>query len=271
MPQDTPPLLFDQDARKRARARGDKLASGGDFLRAEIADRLQDRLLDIQRAFEVKIDLGGDLSDPSFRRIPLTDTLDIEPKSADLIVSNLALHSVNDLVGVLVQSGFALRPDGFLMASLFGGETLSELRQCLLEAEVALTGRAAQRVHPMADVRDLGGLLGRAGLALPVADVDRITVTYEHPMKLLQDLRAMGEVNIMRERSRAFLRRDVLMRAMQLYMEKFQQDDGRVIATFDIIYLSAWKPAPTQQQPLKPGSGQVNLKDALGAAPPKKA
>lgn len=267
MTQEGPPEIFDTLARTHARQRGTRMGDDGGFMKAEVAERLLDRLADIQRPFRDRFDLGGNMKAPEFEAVPLDDILPFEEASADLIVSNLCLHSVNDLVGTLVQAGRALRPDGFLMVSLFGGDTLQELRTCLLEAELERTGRAAQRVHPMGDIRDLGGLLSRAGLALPVADLDRITVTYDTPMKLLTDLRAMGEVNILKNRSRQFLRRDVLMTAMAKYQDTYQQADGSLPATFDVIYLSAWRPAPNQQKPLKPGSGTISFADALKAGP----
>ena len=263
---DTPPPLFDPIARARARARAERFDDSGDFLRREVADRMLERLADINRPFLTRIDLGGRMRDPAFRTVPLTETLDLATGEADLITSVLDLHAVNDPLGILIQASRALKPDGFLLFSLFGGDSLSELRAALLEAESSLSGGAAQRVFPMADVRDMGSLLQRAGLALPVADVDRITVTYDHPLKLMADLRAMGEINSLQARSRKPLRRDVLARACEIYQSRHGQPDGRIPATFDILYLAGWRPHPGQQKPAKRGSGQVGLAEALIAA-----
>lgn len=158
--------------------------------------------------------------------------------SIELYVSALSLHAVNDLPGALVQIRRALRPSGLFMAALFGGETLQELRIALAEAEIEIEGGLSPRVSPFVDVRDAGALLQRAGFAQPVADVDRLTVRYEHPLKLLADLRGMGETNVLAERRRQFLKRRVLARACEIYLEKFAGGDGRVTATFDVIYLT---------------------------------
>ncbi len=267
--------LFDADAVQRNRKRGRAMGPDFDFLRAEIADRMADRLADINRDFGSVLDLGGNFaphSSKTVEAVPVGDEpLAASPGSYDLVVSNLALHWVNDLPGVMVQANRALKPDGLFMASLFGGETLHELGHSLLAAEAEVTGGASQRVIPFADVRDLGSLLQRAGFALPVTDMDTITVTYEHPLKLMQELRGMGEANAMHSRSRRFLRRDVLMRACEIYQSKFGMADGRVPATFQVMYMTGWHPHESQQKPLKPGSGKVNLGDALKAGgPPKK-
>ncbi len=267
--------LFDQVAVDRNRARGRAMGPDFDFLRAEIADRMADRLADINRDFGAILDLGGHFAPhtgQSVQTAPAVDgTLDVAPASFDLVISNLALHWVNDLPGLMVQANHALKPDGLFMAALFGGETLHELGHSLLAAEAEITGGASQRVIPFADVRDLGSLLQRAGFALPVTDMDTITVTYEHPLKLMQELRGMGEANAMSARSRRFLRRDVLMRACEVYQAKFGMADGRVPATFQVMYMTGWHPHESQQKPLKPGSGKVNLADALKASgPPKK-
>jgi len=231
--------LFDQAAVERNRVRGRAMGPDFDFLRAEIADRMADRLADINRDFSAILDLGGHFvphTGQSAQTAPAGDgMLDVAPASFDLVISNLALHWVNDLPGLMVQANHALRPDGLFMAALFGGETLHELGHSLLAAEAEVTGGASQRVIPFADVRDLGSLLQRAGFALPVTDMDTITVTYEHPLKLMQELRGMGEANAMIGRSRRFLRRDVLMRACEIYQAKFGMADGRVPATFQVM------------------------------------
>jgi SAM-dependent methyltransferase len=179
-------------------------------------------------------------------------------------MSALSLHWVNDLPGALLQIRQALRPDGLFLAAMFGGETLHELRHALLDAELAVTGGVSPRVSPMADLRDGAGLLQRAGFALPVADRDLITVAYADPFALLRDLRAMGETNAARLRSRAPLRRAVLAEAARLYGERHRHPDGRVRASFEILYLSGWAPAATQQRPLRPGQATTRLADALG-------
>ena len=189
------------------------------------------------------------------------------PASLDLYASLLTLHAINDLPGAITQIKRCLRPDGLFLAALFGGQTLQELKASLAQAEIEIDGGLSPRVFPFADIRDAGGLLQRAGFALPVADTDKITVHYDHPLKLLADLQAMGETNILRQRRKLFLKRRVLMRAMEIYARDFTGDDGRVRATFEIIYLTGWAPHESQQQPLKPGSGKTPLADALKSPP----
>ena len=190
--------------------------------------------------------------------------LPFAPGSFDLIVAPLALHWINDLPGALVQLRLALKPDGLLLASMFGGETLNELRLSLLEAESELTGAAAMRVAPFADLQDIAGLLQRAGFALPAADRDVVTVRYGEPMRLLADLRAMGETAALAERPPRTLSRRILARAFDLYRARFSDADARVRATFEILTATGWAPHESQQKPLKPGSAQTRLADALG-------
>jgi SAM-dependent methyltransferase len=192
------------------------------------------------------------------------EALPFGPASLDLVVSSLALHWVNDLPGTLIQVRRALKPDGLFLGAIFGGQTLTELRQCLIQAESDLTGGAALRIAPFADAFDVAGLLQRAGFALPVADLDRVMVRYDHPLKLIGDLRRMGETNALADGRGRPLSRPVLARAMALYQERFSDPDGRVRATFDIMTMTGWAPHPTQQQPLKPGSAKMRLADALG-------
>jgi len=192
------------------------------------------------------------------------EALPFKAESLDLVVSTLSLHWVNDLPGALVQIRRALKPDGLFVASVLGGSTLTELRQALVAAEAELSDGAGLRVSPFADAFDAAGLLQRAGFALPVADVDRLVVRYGHPLKLLADLRAMGETNALVDRARRPLSRAVLARACELYIERFADADGRVRASFDIITMTGWAPHPDQQQPLKPGSAKMRLADALG-------
>jgi SAM-dependent methyltransferase len=183
--------------------------------------------------------------------------------SLDLVVSALARHLVNDLPGTLVQIRRALKPDGLFLAALLGGETLTELRRSFAAAEAEIEGGVSPRVAPFADIRDLGGLLQRAGLALPVADADRLTVRYATPLDLMRDLRGMGATNALVERRRMPLRRATLLRMTEVYAEQFSDADGRLRATFDIVWLSGWAPHHSQQQPLKPGSAKARLADAL--------
>lgn len=191
-------------------------------------------------------------------RLPFGDA------TLDLVTSTLSLHWTNDLVGALIQIRRALRPDGLFVGAIFGGATLTELRQSLLAAEAELSDGASMRVSPFADAIDAAGLLQRAGFALPVADVDRVKVRYAHPLKLLQDLRAMGETSVLLDRSRKPLSRKVLFRAMELYAERFAEADGRVPATFEIVSVTGWAPHDSQQKPLRPGSAKMRLADALG-------
>jgi SAM-dependent methyltransferase len=195
-----------------------------------------------------------------FERSPLA------PKSFDLVVSLIALHHANDLPGALIQMRGALKPDGLMLAALVGGETLTELRQCLTIAESEVTGGAAPRVAPFADVRALGGLLQRAGFALPVVDSDRVVARYRDLGALMRDLRALGATNALNARSRSPLRREVLVRTQAIYAHRFSDPDGRLRATFDTLWLTGWAPHESQPKPLKPGSAAMRLEDALKAA-----
>lgn len=255
------------------------------FLHQRAAADLADRLEAIPRPFEAALDLGGGgaFSHELRKRTDLAtrvrivcradvagapvltdlDRLPFAAHSFDLIVSPLALHWANDLAGALIQARAALKPDGLLLASLFGGETLKELRLCLLEAEAELTGGAAPRIAPFAQLQDIAGLLQRAGFALPAADRDMVTVRYAEPFKLLADLRAMGETALFAERPQP-LNRAVLMRAMALYRQRYADADGRVRASFELLTATGWRPHASQQRPLKPGSAQARLADALG-------
>jgi SAM-dependent methyltransferase len=192
------------------------------------------------------------------------ETLPLEAGSQDLIVSTLLLHLANDPVGQLIQMRQALTPDGLMLAALFGGQTLNELRSSLAEAEVECEGGLSPRVAPMAEIRDLGGLLQRTGFALPVADSERLVVTYATPLHLMRELRAMGETNILAARRRRPMRRATLMRACEIYAEHFGAPDGRVRATFEIVFLTGWAPGPGQPKALRPGSATARLADALG-------
>ncbi len=274
-----PPVIFDRAALSRNRARAQKMDSRHTFLKAEIADRLFERLQEVNRAFPNRADLEGSFAcylppEEQGKYTPLervASSVEAPQSSQDLIIANLGIHWVNDLPGLMVQVRGALKPDGLFMASLFGGQTLHELRHALLTAEAELTGGANARVIPFADVKDLGSLLQRAGFALPVTDVDTLTLTYAHPINLMQELRGMGEANALVSRSRKFLRRDVLLRACEIYSEQFGLADGRIPATFEVMYMTGWHPHDSQQKPLKRGSGEVGLAEALKAGkPPQK-
>jgi SAM-dependent methyltransferase len=217
--------------------------------------------------FLVETDLSGAMlaGRAGARMVADEERLPLKEASVDLIVSALALHWTNDLVGSLIQIRRALKPDGLLVASLLGGATLTELRQVLLEAELDVAGGAGPRVSPFADAGDVGGLLQRAGFALPVVDVDRLSVRYDHPLLLMADLRAMGETSVLMERPAARLSRAALARAGELYLERYGQH-GRIAATFEVITLTGWAPHPQQPKPLRPGSAKTRLADALGAA-----
>lgn len=250
------------------------------FLHERVVADLADRLEAIPRPFPRVLALGGGglFSEEVRVRPELSarigsvletdlDFIDPEhlpfaPSSFDLIVSPLALHWINDLPGALIQLRLALVADGLLLASLFGGETLHELRLSLIEAESELTGGAGPRVSPFADLQDIAGLLQRAGFALPAADRDVVTVRYAEPMRLLADLRAMGETSALRERNPRSLSRRTLTRAFEIYGERYSED-GRVRATFEILTATGWSPHESQQKPLKPGSAKMRLADAL--------
>jgi len=283
--------IFDRALLMRRRDRVAAHAAQHDFLLARVADDFAERLAAIQRAFPVALNLGAyhGLLGRRLRQVPGIEVLiDAEPalallrqcagprvqadeealpfrdQSLDLVVSGLSLHLVNDLPGALVQIRRALKPDGLLLAALLGGNTLIELRTALLEAEEEMEGGASPRVAPFADVPELGGLLQRAKLALPVVDADTLTVTYSDALALMRELRAMGASNVLRARRRTPLRRATLMRALERYRQRFGLANGRVPATFEIITLTAWGPHESQQQPLPPGSGKMRLADALG-------
>ncbi|WP_315723921.1 MULTISPECIES: methyltransferase domain-containing protein [unclassified Bradyrhizobium] len=274
----TAPVLFDRHllARRQRRA-----AHGPEtFLLERVAEDLGDRLAAVNRTFTDVADvwtpgaglkpyLPGSISqlahiappDTADERLPLT------PQSLDLALSALAFQFVNDLPGLLVQIRRALRPDGLLLAAMIGGDTLTELRQSFAAAEAECEGGVSPRVAPFADLRDIGGLLQRAGFALPVTDVDRVVVRYGSAFGLMQDLRRMGAANSLVERRRTPLRRATLLRMAEIYAERFADPDGRIRATFDIIWISGWSPHDSQQKPLKPGSATASLEAAVKRVP----
>lgn len=191
------------------------------------------------------------------------DDIPLEPESIDLAVSLMSLHEANDLPGALIQIRRALRPDGLFLGAMAGGGTLAELRESLLAAETELSGGASPRVAPFTDVRDAGALLQRAGFALPVADVEALTVRYDSMFGLMRDLRAMGATNVLVDRSRRPAMRRLFMRAAEIYAERFSDPDGRVRATFATVWMSGWAPHHSQQKPLEPGSAKVSLTAVL--------
>jgi NADH dehydrogenase [ubiquinone] 1 alpha subcomplex assembly factor 5 len=285
-----PMRVFD---RRRLRLHRDRAApnlSAYDFLLREVAERLADRLRDINRSFTSALDLGChtgetgrsidglgradvlircDISYEMARRagacalVADEEFLPFGPDAFDLAVSNLSLHWVNDLPGALLQVRRALRPDGLFLAAMLGEGTLAELRECLMQAEIEVAGGISPRVSPFAELRDIGGLLQRAGFSLPVVDRDRIVVTYDNAMKLFTDLRNMGEGNALAEQQRHSARRGLFMRAAEIYRDRFADGGGRIPATFNVVYLHGWAPHESQQRPLAPGSAKTRLANAL--------
>ena len=205
----------------------------------------------------------GRPGDP-LRVIQNEELLPFGDQTLDLVVSALSLQVVDDLPGTLIQIRRALKPDGLLLAALVGGDTLIELREAFAAAEVEIEDGVSPRVAPFADVRDMGALLQRAGFALPVADVDRMTARYSSPFELMHDLRRMGATNPLVERSRRPLKRATLRRMAEIYAERFSDPDGRIRATFEVVWLSGWVPHDSQQKPLAPGSARQRLADVLG-------
>ncbi len=283
--------------RRLVRLHRDRAATGleqHDFLFRATAERLADRLDDTTRRFPRALDLGChggemaaalggragiemlvqcDLSPAMARRAAANgrptlaadeEALPFAAGAFDLVLSNLSLHWVNDLPGALLQIRAALRPDGLFLAAMLGGETLSELRDALMEAELAESGGISPRVSPFADLRDAGALLQRAGFALPVVDGDRLTVRYADMFRLMRDLRGMGESNAVQTRHGRFTRRAVLLQAAEIYRRRHGGSDGRLPATFQVIHLTGWTPHESQQQALRPGSARSRLAEALG-------
>ncbi len=294
--------VFDRRLLRRRRDRAAAGFADHDFLFREVAARLAGRLDDITRSFPLALELGchdgthgralagrggietlvqADLSPAMAVRAQAAgeaqklaaggaptlaadeEALPFAAASFDAAFSLLGLHWVNDLPGALIQLRRVLKPDGLLLAAMFGGDTLIERRQSLMQAEIDTVGGAGPRVSPFADTRDAGGLLQRAGFALPVVDADTVSVTYADAFALMRDLRGMGEANALIDRPRQAGRRDTFTRAAEIYRDRFTDTDGRIPATFQIITLTAWAPAPTQQQPLTPGTAKSRLADAL--------
>lgn len=262
----TPPILTDRPALARNRARA--LRAPALFLQDEVFAETQERLAEVNRTFTAPavVTPFPHLWSGFAPTVADDDTLSLEIRSHDLIVHALNMHWSNDPVGQLVQCRRALHPDGLFLGFLFGGQTLSELRACLAQAESEVTGGLSPRVLPMAEIRDLGGLLQRAGFNLPVADSFTKTVTYPDALSLMHDLRAMGEANALQSRLRRPTRRAVIARAAELYHQHHALSDGRIKATFEIICLTGWAPHESQQKPLRPGSAAQRLADALNTA-----
>jgi SAM-dependent methyltransferase len=280
------PTIFDRALHRRRLERA--FAQGpADFLLRAAVDELAERLAAVQRAFPLALDLGAPTpmlaqaiarpgrhviraaADQRFGASPDfivadEEALPLAPESVDLVVSALALQWVNDLPGTLIQIRRALKPDGLLLACMIGGASLNELRASFTTAEAEIEGGASPRVSPFVEVRELGNLMRRTGFALPVVDCETLTVRYDHMFALMADLRAMGATNVLVARVRTPLRRRTLMRAAEIYAERYSDPDGRIRATFDLMWLSGWAPHESQQKPLKPGSAQMRLADALG-------
>ncbi|HEX6111932.1 MAG TPA: methyltransferase domain-containing protein [Geminicoccaceae bacterium] len=286
----TQPTVFDRRVLRRRRGRVAQALHGFDFLIREAALRLIERLGDVRRAFPLALELGchtgqlaaalhgsaqvgrliqSDLAYDMVRRTPGErlvldeEALPFGAGRLDLVLSCFSLHWINDLPGTLAQIRYALKPDGLFLAIMPGGTTLFELRESLMRAELEIAGGAGPRVSPFVDVRDAGMLLQRAGFALPVVEADTLTVTYDHPLKLMAELRGMGEANALAQPGRG-LSRSTLWRACAIYRELFGDGADRVPATIQLLTLSGWAPDPRQPQPIRRGSGRVNLAEALG-------
>jgi SAM-dependent methyltransferase len=277
----TAPILFDR-ALLRVRQDRARRLEPATFLLDRVAEDMDERLHAVLRDFADAADIwspGEVLRRPARDRFKSVaqihpdpsgqEILSLQPQSLDLAVSALAFQFVNDLPGVLAQISRALRPDGLLLAAMIGGDTLSELRQSFAAAEAECEGGVSPRVAPFADLRDVGALLQRAGFALPVTDVDRVVVRYGSAFALMQDLRRMGATNVLVERRRTPSRRTTLLRMAQIYGERFADADGRIRATFDVIWLSGWAPHESQQKPLRPGSAKAGLAEAVRGVKPE--
>lgn len=293
MSPDLPPLLFDRDLLRQRRQRAAGSIHSYNFLVQRAFDDICDRVEGVMRDFDHSLILGGgpglltelrqrhagaktgwvvqsdlapaiaaQLEGPALaldeERLPFADA------SLDLVLAPLGLHWTNDLPGVLVQLRRALKPDGFLAAALLGGNSLTELRQCLIAAETELSGGAHARVSPLAGTFDIAALLQRAGFTMPVADVDRVTVRYDNAFALMADLRGMGETSILADRPRSPATRALFVRMAEIYTQRFADPDGRIRATFEIVHAAGWAPHPDQPQAKRPGSATVRLADALG-------
>jgi SAM-dependent methyltransferase len=294
-PDGGPPRLFDRQLLRRRRDRASREFTDYDFLHARVADDLLDRVETVSRDFDTCLVIGGGgavgraLKDRPDARNKIGQIIeaDLSPKmaglsehgalaldeeylpikegSVDLVLSCLSLHWTNDLVGALIQINYALKPDGFFAGAVLGGATLSELRGAMAKAEAALEREPERRVSPFADTIDMAGLISRAGFALPVSDIDRVTARYGNSFVLMRDLRKMGETSVLTGRSRTPGTKALFVKTAQAYSEDHAHEDGKVPATFEIINFAGWAPHPDQPKPKRPGSAQVRLADALGA------
>ncbi|MGU9961965.1 MAG: methyltransferase domain-containing protein [Candidatus Puniceispirillales bacterium WSBS_2018_MAG_OTU23] len=295
------PILVNEDAFQRNRNRAAKNFDQLDYIKSAVAERVMDRIDTIRRDLPLVLDVGchtGSLTELLLKSPKITtvkafdpspemvlrarvrtggtrtgvqvecasfDRLPFEGVMFDAIVSAFSLHWANDLPGVLVQLQQRLKPDGVLVVALAGGVSLNHLRNCLVSAEIEQTGGMSPRVMPMADIKDMGGLISRAGLTMPVADSDVITVTYPDLMTLMAELRGMGEANAMTDRLKSMTPKSVFLRAAELYAQEYGDADGRIPASFEIITLTGWAADESQPKPLRPGSAKIRLADALGA------
>jgi len=294
MTANAPPILFDLARHTRFRDRAAHQFAEYDFLKVRLSSQMAERLADTSHDFEAGLDLGchtGELSRALLETGKVArmqgvetsraladiargrgletaiwdgETLPFEERRFDLVASVLSLHWVNDLPGALIQVNRMLKPDGLFLAAYFGAGTLSELRECLMQAETELIGGAAARVSPLPGLQDSAALLQRAGFALPVADVDTVTVRYDSMFHLIDDLRGMGEQAAFAAGGRALSRR-ILSRAAEIYAQEFADPDGRVRASFVVTWLSGWAPAPNQPRPRRPGSARASLAEAVGS------
>ncbi len=286
-------IIFDRRLLRKRRDRAARLFDDQDELFTSAALELVDRIRLVKRNFPLALNLGthgglferifdGAVQEPTIGTLLTSDLspnmilrgsgmrlvadeemLPFNQHTFDLVISLLTLQSCNDLPGALTQIRRVLRPDGLFLAALFGGETLKELRQVLSKAELEVEGGVSPRIAPSVDVQSMGQLLQRAGFALPVVDIERITLYYDTPIDLIRSLRASGQTNILVERKKSPLRRATLKRACEMYADQFSDNEDRFIATFELLYVLGWAPDPSQQQPLKPGSAKVRLADAL--------
>jgi NADH dehydrogenase [ubiquinone] 1 alpha subcomplex assembly factor 5 len=288
-------IVFNRRSVRHHRDRAATALAEHDFLFCETAERLADRLLDVTRTFPTALDLGchgGEISkavegkggietliqcdlSPALSRLAAEqrhqptlcgdeEALPFTDEVFDLVISNLSLHWVNDLPGALAQIRRSIKPDGLFVAAMLGGQTLNELQHSLSKAEIEIEGGLSPRFSPFAEIKDAGNLLSRAGFSLPVADRETITVSYPDAFKLMSDLRGMGETNANVLRRREFSRRATLLRAAEIYTQEFAGQDGRIPATFEVMFLSAWAPHESQPKPLARGSGKVLFSDFLG-------
>ncbi len=280
-------IIFDRELIKNKRQRASNNFSEHDFLFQWSKNQICERLLDINRHFDTALNIGSRCPIPSdHKKIGQISTMDlvdnpvsqckpyiqgneelipIAKNSMDLVLSNLNLHTVNDLPGTLIQIRNTLKSDGLFMASIFGGETLHELRKAIADIEISMFGGISPRIFPFADKPQMGDLIQRAGLNLPIIDSEIITVTYDNVFKLLHDIRGMGESNSIIERNKTPLNKEFFMRLAQKYHDNYAEDDGRIVASFEIIFLHGWAPHESQQTPLSPGSAKNSLAEALGS------